>query len=540
MSVRADDQTERYDNWRIIGSGGMAVVYRVRDNVFGLDVAIKVIKEKYRGNQNVVDSLLGEVLISRRLRHKAICPIHTSYEGPYGVGIVMDLLDGYDLKKWIEENERRLLETLPERMGALIKVLEGLEEAHQLIVHRDLKPSNIWLKNGRIDDPLILDFGISQTHSNLLSSDLLEKSEQKAAASGTYRYMPPEQLLKPEVVDNRSDIFSFGIMAYEIFTDGRIPPCSLRAYGRTKRVPRISINDIEPPSQYCTAIPPAVDQIVRQSLAYHRLDRPQHVGEILTAFREALPTLISNISSPVGEAAAGDVGLEKVAVPAGAYLIGSTPDSEMRASKPMRRIVLKAFAITVTPITNRQYRLYLDSTGANWPSLINDPVFGASDHPVVGLNWQEAEDFAKWVGGDLPTEAQWEVAAKAGEKFRQYPWGDEPPSPGKANIDAGIGATTPVESFPQARNELGISDLCGNVWEWCRDHWDERFYTTLSNGDEEPLCSSSSNERAIRGGSFESFVEMGRCAFRHFVEAGERRRDIGFRVVFPIDDDERS
>jgi formylglycine-generating enzyme required for sulfatase activity/predicted Ser/Thr protein kinase len=523
-------RAERYTDWRRIGEGGMAVVYMVRDTELGLDVAIKVINEEFRKNTKLIDSLRGEVLISRMLRHPSICPIHEIYEGSGGFGIVMDLLRGKDLKAWLKEHNRNLLETLPERVNLLIKVLEGLDVAHKIIIHRDLKPSNIWLKEGNVGDPLILDFGISQTHTNSLNSDLF--GDQEILAAGTLQYMPPEQLLKPEVVDNRSDLFSFGIMAYEIMTGGRIPPCSLRAYARDRTVPRINIKAIPPPSTYCAAIPASLDQIILQSLAYHRLDRPQQANDIAEVLRASLGELGSDPTATLTQI---DTNLNRpdcVDVPAGSYFIGSLPNSESHNEMPMRRLTMSAYRISKTPITNNQFRQYLDATGANWPELIDDAIFGADDNPVVGLSWLQAREYAKWAGGDLPTEAQWEVAAKAGVDRLEYPWGDEEPGPGKANIDSAVGETTSVHAFPQASNAWGISDMCGNVWEWCRDKWDENYYRSLTNGDEDPVCKTLGDQRSIRGGSFESFPDMGRCSFRHCADMERRGPDLGFRIVF--------
>ena len=92
-----------------------------------MDVAIKVLNDEYRKNRKLVESLRGEVRISRALRHPAICPIHELYEGPEGFGIVMDLLEGCDLKTWLRTNEKSLLESLPDRVALLAGILDGLE-----------------------------------------------------------------------------------------------------------------------------------------------------------------------------------------------------------------------------------------------------------------------------------------------------------------------------------------------------------------------------------------------------------------------------
>src|SRR5688572_30195741 len=95
---------ERFIDWHPIGSGGVADVYKVLDRDLGVELAIKILKQIHRDDRRYVESLRREVLISRRLRHPNICPIHDLYEGPQGVGIVMDLIEGQDLKAWLVEN----------------------------------------------------------------------------------------------------------------------------------------------------------------------------------------------------------------------------------------------------------------------------------------------------------------------------------------------------------------------------------------------------------------------------------------------------
>src|SRR5205823_5101415 len=103
---------ERFMDWQLIGSGGVADVFRVVDKELGVPLAIKILKQIHREDRRHIDSLRSEVLISRKLRHPNICPIHDLYEGPRGIGIVMVFIDGQDLKIWMHEHRGRLLERL--------------------------------------------------------------------------------------------------------------------------------------------------------------------------------------------------------------------------------------------------------------------------------------------------------------------------------------------------------------------------------------------------------------------------------------------
>src|SRR4051812_12036415 len=187
--------SSRFAGWELIGHGGSADVYKVQDRELGVPLAVKILKQDHSGDQRYIESLRREVLISRRLRHPNICPIHDLYEGDRGVGIVMDLIQGQDLKAWLRSNYGNLLETMPARLGMLRKLCEALKVAHTLIVHRDLKPANIFLLNGEITNPVIMDFG--------MSTDAAEVGMD----GGTPKYMAPEQFLRRDVIDHRADLF---------------------------------------------------------------------------------------------------------------------------------------------------------------------------------------------------------------------------------------------------------------------------------------------------------------------------------------------
>lgn len=507
---------DRYADWQPIGAGGSADVYKVFDRELGIPLAIKILKEAGRRDPRQLQSLRSEVLISRALRHPNICPIHDLYEGPRGLGVVMDLLEGQDLRQWMDAQAGRLLDTMPERLTLLRRVTEALAVAHTHITHRDLKPANIYLKNGDTERPMIMDFGLS-TLTDLHDGQF---------AGGTPKYMAPEQFEAPATVDHRSDLFALGIMAYELVTGGRIPPCSLQGVLRTRQVPRIPISQIEPPSRYCAAIPPALDRLILQLLSYDPKDRPQSAAEV----RAALDGI------KLGEAVHSGHGKDRIAcnsvpVVAGVYRIGSGRFDALAIERPQRRVKLSAFSIEANPVTNDQYREFLSATGYRAPALLDHPVFGLGSAPVVMVTWAEANAYAKWIGGRLPTEAEWEAAARAGGDG-DYPWGEAAPLPSQANIDGRLGATVPVDSYPSGRNAWKLGDMCGNVWEWCLDEWNPEYYRALADDVQDPCIKTGSGVRVIRGGSFDSLVEMGRCSFRFRAPEGTARPDIGFRILF--------
>jgi formylglycine-generating enzyme required for sulfatase activity len=439
------------------------------------------------------------------------------YEGPRGFGIVMDLIQGQDLKAWLGAKRGHLLETIDGRLTVLRKLTEALVLAHSQITHRDLKPANIFLKNNDIASPIIMDFGLSAP---------LEQDQSGVMSGGTPKYMAPEQLVSPHSVDRRADLFALGIIAYELLTDGEIPPCSLKDVARTGMLPEFRPEDILPPSTFCAAIPADLDRLLLQMLDHDADRRPQSAEEVKAVLdRTVLLDPLAATRVRKTERAPSHL------VPAGSYFVGERSNARA-CEQPQRKIRLSSFRIGVAPVTNGEYREFIKSTGYRAPALINHARFGLDAMPVVMVSWEDAAAYAKWAGGRLPTEFEWEAAARAGNPKNIYPWGETPPRNTQANIDGVCGAPTPVRSYPTGANEWGLVDLCGNVWEWCAEPWDENYLKNISVDALNPVAQSIGEQRAIRGGSFDSLSVSGRCGFRHRAQRQDARADIGFRIVY--------
>jgi formylglycine-generating enzyme required for sulfatase activity len=506
---------DRFVDWRPVGVGGSADVYRVFDSELGIALAIKILKQAHREDRRYIESLRREVLISRRLRHTNICPIHDLYEGERGVGIVMDLIEGHDLKQWIKEQRGKLLDTMPSRLKLFAKLCAALTVAHTLIIHRDLKPGNIFLRKGDATDPVIMDFGLS-------SRDETDRAHQ--LEGGTPKYMAPEQYQGLADIDSRADLYALGILGYELFTDGHIPACSLKDVYKTGALPKFKPEEIVPPSAFCAAIPPELDRLVLSLIEHDRDKRPATAADCSAVLEKVV------LLDPFRPLTALDQRPPAVPFAAGTYVVGEK--TGRACDQPQRRIRLSAFQIGATPVTNAQYRRFLSATGYRAPALIAHMLFGADNHPVVMVSWDDAASYARWAGGRLPTELEWEAAARAGEPENVYPWGETPPQTIQANIDNLCSATTPVGSYRLGNNSLGLADCCGNVWEWCADNWDENLLKTIGPDGSDPRSLASNELRAIRGGSFDTPVMAGRTSFRHRLEKDATRADVGFRVVF--------
>jgi len=214
--------------------------------------------------------------------------------------------------------------------------------------------------------------------------------------------------------------------------------------------------------------------------------------------------------------AAGEATVDEMAqIPAGPFLMGSSdgPVDE----RPAHRITLPSYRIDRYPVTNAQFALFLDAVG---PSNRNgERLFDVADpdarihrangrwaaqpgferHPVVEVSWAGARDYCTWRGKRLPTEAEWEKAAR-GTDARKYPWGNAPPDRSRAQYGMPFNETAPVDRFPAGASPYGVHDLSGNAWEWVSSAYRPYPYAA-ADGREDP---TSGQERATRGGGHDS------------------------------------
>ncbi len=227
---------------------------------------------------------------------------------------------------------------------------------------------------------------------------------------------------------------------------------------------------------------------------------------------------------------------EMVDLPGGSFKMGSEEGYDNE--RPVHEVELSPFNISRYPVTNAQYKRFVDATGHRSPNHweMGKIPEGKERHPVVFVSWQDATDFCTWLNEQLglkepdhvhlPTEAQWEFAAR-GESGRTYPWGEDAPSDLHANFDMKVGDTTPVDAYPRGATPEGIHDLAGNVWEWCYD----RYGPYAPDKQKDPQGPKEGETRALRGGAFGYYRTLVRCAYRDGYNPNHRADNIGFRVV---------
>jgi serine/threonine-protein kinase len=258
------------------------------------------------------------------------------------------------------------------------------------------------------------------------------------------------------------------------------------------------------------------------------------------AARELQPLLLRHIGHSTAKTKS-PVPFDWAVIPAGAFLMGSNMRQDPQATldeAPQHRMTLTRFCISRVPVTNTQYSQFVAATSytppVQWKS--SGAPAGREEHPVVNVSWYDAQAFCRWADVQLPTEAQWEKAAR-GLDGRLFPWGDQSPDSSRGNYDRMVGNTTPVDSYLSGHSPYGIADMAGNVLEWTHSLWGPDFASprygypydgTDGRENSEPgrkmLC-------VLRGGAFNLGVGALRCAFRTGGAASRGRPNIGFRVV---------
>ncbi|MFQ5895967.1 MAG: formylglycine-generating enzyme family protein [Nitrospinota bacterium] len=214
-----------------------------------------------------------------------------------------------------------------------------------------------------------------------------------------------------------------------------------------------------------------------------------------------------------------------VFVPPGPFLQGSAEGPYHEG--PARQVVLDAFFIDLTEVSNEAYGRFRRATGNRAPRYASDAALNRPNQPVVGVDWFEAAAYCAWAGKRLPTEAEWEKAAR-GPEGRRYPWG-EAFAPEKVNGLGASGGPEPVGGRPGGASPYGALHMAGNVWEWVADFYADHYYRRAPARN--PLGPPSGFLRVIKGGSYRNGPEHLRAAVRFRLDPVVRWKSVGFRCA---------
>jgi sulfatase modifying factor 1 len=242
-------------------------------------------------------------------------------------------------------------------------------------------------------------------------------------------------------------------------------------------------------------------------------------------------------STPIRESAAA-IAPKLIQIPGGSFLMGS--NSGQDCERPVHRVWVDPFLLAATQVTNAEYEVFLRATATLPPPFWRDTNFNHPQQPVVAVSWHEAIRYCEWLREQtnckfrLPTEAEWEFAARGGLEQKQFPWGDEPPQSLPDYAKRWQLGPEPVGRY--APNGFGLYDIGDNVHEWCSDWYDPNYYAV--SPDHNPRgpdqCTLKPPRKSSRGGSWRHHIKVARCSARSSIPPEFQYADYGFRVACSI------
>ena len=609
----------------------MGELYLGRHTRLAREVIIKTVRTEDfspRQIEHLRDRLEREAYVQSQLDHPNIVRVYDFIASGDTTCIVMEYVPGRDLRKMITREtgpipDHRSIKLFKQILAAIdyahhFIYSDKSGEKHQGIIHRDLKPANILVTP---DDLVkVTDFGIVKVRG-------VKGGTQMGFNPGTPEYMSPEQARGREL-DQRSDIYSLGIVFYEMLTghvpfedDGSgtsdyeirrghielpVPPLSTHYPGISPELEKIVLKALEKnpddryqtprqfleiieeyertgtakitgrmpgarhtiiqegrgtgrsnlaeaptvevgstiitdPSRPATTPPtypkkpmqngaPSVDGIQRRGVLFQQKERksklPLIAGVIIVVLL-ALGILSWLFFAPIEKKVpeTGSMPQGMVSIPGGTFTMGRNDGNEYE--RPAHKVTIRPFYLDETEVTNEQYQQFVDATRRQPPSHWKNGRYpdGEAQRPVVNVSWDYANEFAKWAGKRLPTEEEWEYAAR-GTDGRLYPYGNEWKPQYSNAYEGGYNAPRDVRSYPDGRTPFGIYDMAGNVAEWTASDF------SLYPGNTLPAYNNpNSGRKTVRGGAFNALAQYQTATDRFFYPPTTKTGFIGFRAA---------
>lgn len=591
MALKKNDVIDKYVLEDCVGQGGMGEVWRARHTLLPSHLyAIKVMLPELNLMEEYKKRFLREAKTMADLgSHPHIVQVHNV--GEFGDGqyyFVMEYAP-HSLAEKLGETQPDNGNTLAAGSGDATTQLSideavriakeiclGLKAAHEKgVIHRDLKPANILLSD--TGSVMIGDFGVA----HVKDATNLSVTEQKF---GSFAYTDPLVLSGKQKASHLSDIYSVGAILYRMVT-GELPQGAL-----------------EPPKELNPDVPDHINDLIFKCIKRKPEDRPQSVDDVLEALdrqqetaitsqnsdKEHTAPLINNgVKAPEGLESLWDIHQSRLNamgfsipkdqelvirnkkddgvalwIPPGEFMMGANDLSD--EERPMHKVILDGFYMDVNPITIGQYRKFAAETGVDIPtfpvsvsdfdlileeSLFNElfnPFFNPPSeplrecYPVSGVTWQNANLYSLWSGKKLPSEAQWEYAAR-GIDGRIYPWGNDDPHDRSGSFDYKIKniyaspfktALGKYDHLFDSDSPFGIAHMVANVGQWCLDWFDPNYYS--NSPIKNPIQTDiGAGERVFRGANnYEHNAKHLRCDLRHYNgDGGWHSSILGIRCV---------
>lgn len=568
-----------------LGKGGFATVWKAYDRKTRGLVAVKVLHGQHASDRSRRERFFRGAREMAGLHHPGIARVilEEGQEGTHAF-FVMEYVPGGDFRQWVLAGSS----TLEERLDVIVEVGKALEHAHRRgILHRDVKPANVLLdESGR---PKLTDFDLvraSRTSGGTRTGhmlgtflyaapELLDNAKEAGVAADVYglgmtAVFAAHGADLPSTVMRDAPGFVRGLVLggackrvlaraveWEVADRWRGVGDFCRALEVARREDRREARQTpERPSALphrgkVSSRPPSSRPAPGREVsrrrrrlwsqsAWLRLTTAALLAVAVVLWAQfLLPRFLVSEDEPNGSGDTVPVHLpEMVRLRGGSFDMGS--EAGYPDETPVHPVTIPAFSISKTEITVEQYAACVDSGTCREPGTGASCNWGDSEraqHPVNCVSWNDARDYVQWLtiergtGYRLPSEAEWEYAARGEGKSREYPWGDEVADCDRAVLwGCGTSGTLPVCSKTAGNTSQGLCDMAGNVWEWVEDDWHVHYNDAPSQG-EAWTDSPRGSARVLRGGSWRIVPVPARVALRDWHEPSARIGSVGFRVA---------
>jgi serine/threonine protein kinase/formylglycine-generating enzyme required for sulfatase activity len=399
----------------------------------------------------------------------------------------------------------------------------------------------------------------TQVLTNLADSELLSRLSVVRAPTDLPESTPSSSLPTPTTSRRSFPVPIWAIITLFTLAAAVVLFTLLQPSGDDESTPAAMIVDTAVPTETAETIVIVTQVVIVATVTDSPTIEPEMTA---TPTTEAVPAATNTpIATPTTASAETIVGQDGTAmrlIPEGGFLMGSTsaevdqavalcrqnPDgdscarAEYVSEMPQHSVFISAFYMDVTEITNGQYKACVNGGDCN-PPASGSGVYSRSNYydqaqyanyPVVNVTWFDARDYCIWAGKRLPTEAEWEKAAR-GDDGRIFPWGNSFNSNRTNTQDRGTSAIQPVGQYSNGASPYGILDMTGNVWEYVADWFDPDYYASSPDQNPTGPTSSPTGQRVLRSGSYANFQHYARIANRGAVEPGTSTPFRGFRCV---------